>query len=68
MIKALRQIRQSFRRLGNRRLTCPQCRSEDVTVKMTEWIIGHQVENKGHSSFCRLCKTCGHEWKRGSLS
>jgi hypothetical protein len=43
---------------------CPKCGSQDVTLMLTEWIIGHQVENNGRLAFCNICKACEHRWER----
>jgi len=60
----MRRIRKLFQRLCHRPPVCPYCGSAAVVLKLTEWTIGAHVENAGRTSFRRLCRACGHEWRR----
>lgn len=41
---------------------CPKCGSTNTTLRMTDWIIGHQVKDNGRTTFACVCNDCGHLW------
>gem|GEM_PF-4863654 len=52
-----------FRYLPDKVILCPQCGSENNTLRMTEWATGYQIKNEGKTKFNRLCLNCHFEWK-----
>jgi DNA-directed RNA polymerase subunit M/transcription elongation factor TFIIS len=42
---------------------CPKCGSTDTTLRMTEWIIGYQVQDNGRTAFACVCNACGQMWE-----
>lgn len=42
---------------------CPKCGSTNTTLRMTDWIIGHQVKDNGCTTFACVCIDCDHLWE-----
>ena len=62
----LRRLKHRFQHLMKAQPVCPSCGSGDVTLRLTEWMVGTQTENAGRTSFRRLCSGCGHEWQQNT--